>query len=117
VHAAHVIAVKVPKLGGIPAARDVAAVARGAGLRCYAGGTMETSIGTSAAAQVFGTVPELVGSDLIGPLMRTEDVVTELLVIRNGQPPILDGPGLGVELDEGAMRRFARSTMGAKQGA
>ena len=108
-HAADVIAVKVPKLGGIAAARDVAAVARGAGLHCYAGGTMETSIGTSAAAQVFGTVPELVGSDLIGPIMRTEDIVTEPLVIRNGQLPVPDGPGLGVELDEDAMRRFARA--------
>ena len=108
-HAADVIAVKVPKLGGIAAARDVAAVTRGAGLRCYAGGTMETSIGTSAAAQVFGTVPELVGSDLIGPIMRTEDIVTEPLAVRNGQLPILHGPGLGVELDEDAIRRFARA--------
>jgi muconate cycloisomerase len=107
-NAADVIAVKVPKLGGIAAARDVAAVARGAGLRCYAGGTMETSIGTSAAAQLFGTLPELVGSDLIGPIMRTEDIVTEPLVIRDGQLPIPHGPGLGVELDEDAIRRFAR---------
>jgi muconate cycloisomerase len=107
-HAADVIVVKVPKLGGIAAARDVAAVARGAGLRCYAGGTMETSIGTSAAAQVFGTVPELAGSDLIGPIMRTEDVVTEPLAVRNGRLPMLDGPGLGVQLDEDKMRHFAR---------
>jgi muconate cycloisomerase len=69
---------------------------------------METSIGTSAAAQIFGTVPELVGSDLIGPIMRTEDVVTEPLVVRNGRLPIPGGPGLGVELDEDAMRRFTR---------
>jgi muconate cycloisomerase len=107
-HAAEVIAVKVPKLGGIAAARDVAAVARGAGLRCYGGGTMETSIGTSAAAQVFGTFPELVGSDLIGPIMRTEDVVTEPLAVRNGRLPIPNGPGLGVELDEDKIRYFSR---------
>jgi len=107
-HAADAIAVKVPKLGGIAAARDVAAVARGAGLRCYGGGTMETSIGTSAAAQVFGTFPELVGSDLIGPIMRTEDIVTEPLTIQDGRLPIPNGPGLGVELDEEAIRRFAR---------
>jgi hypothetical protein len=40
------------------------AVTRGAGLRYYGGATMETSSGTSAAAQVFGTLPELGGSDL-----------------------------------------------------
>ena len=107
-HAADIVALKVPKLGGITAARDVAAVARGAGIRCYAGGTMETSIGTSAAAQLFGTLPELAGSDLIGPIMRTHDIVTEPLTVRDGKLSVPDGPGLGVELDEDAMRRFAR---------
>lgn len=106
--AADIIAVKLPKLGGIAAARDVAAVARGAGLRCYGGGTMETSVGTSAAAQTFGTFPDLIGSDLIGPLMRADDIVTEPLAVRNGGLCVPDGPGLGIELDEDKIRYYSR---------
>lgn len=107
-HAADAIAVKVPKLGGITGARDVAAVAIGAGLRLYGGGTMENSIGTSAAAQLFGTFPDLVGSDLIGPLMRTDDIAAAPVAIQGGRLLIPAGPGLGVELDEDKIRHYER---------
>jgi L-alanine-DL-glutamate epimerase-like enolase superfamily enzyme len=40
--------------------------------------------------------------------MRAEDVVTQPLAVQNGRLPIPGGPGLGVELDEDAIRRFAR---------
>ncbi len=106
---ADVIAVKVPKLGGIAPARDVAAITRAAGLRCYAGGTMETSIGTSAAAQLFSTLPDLVGSDIIGPLMLTDDVVTEPIAVHGGAVHLPRGAGLGVELDEDRIRHHIRS--------
>lgn len=105
---ADIVAVKVPKLGGISAARDVAAITRSAGLRCYAGGTMETSVGTSAAAQLASTLPDLVGSDLIGPIMLTDDVVTEPLAVRDGALRIPLGVGLGVELDEDKIRHYVR---------
>jgi muconate cycloisomerase len=107
-HSADIIALKVPKLGGIAAARDVAAVTRAAGLRCYAGGTMETSIGTSAAVQLFSTLPELAGCDLIGPLMLADDVVTRPLEVRGGALAVPQGAGLGVELDEDKIRNYVR---------
>lgn len=107
-HAADLIAIKVPKLGGITGARDVAAVARGAGIRCFGGGTMETSIGTAAAAHLFGTFHDLAGSDLIGPIMRTDDVVAEPIVVSDGKFSIPTGPGLGVELDESKISQYER---------
>ena len=69
---------------------------------------METSIGTAAAAHLFSTLPELVGSDLIGPIMLAADVVTEPLTARGGALHLPRGAGLGVELDEDKTRSYVR---------
>ncbi|MFD9733307.1 muconate/chloromuconate family cycloisomerase [Umezawaea sp. NPDC059074] len=105
---ADLFSVKVPKSGGLAAANGIAAVARAAGIGCYGGGTMETSIGTSAAAQLFGTWPVVHGCDLIGPLLMTDDVVVEPVSYENGDLVVPRGPGLGVELDEQKLRKYAR---------
>jgi muconate cycloisomerase len=105
---ADIFSIKVPKSGGLTAASEIAAVARGAGISCYAGGTMETSIGTSAAAQVFGTWSSVRGCDLIGPLLMTDDVVVEPVAYENGDLVVPSGPGLGMELDEQKLRKYAR---------
>jgi muconate cycloisomerase len=107
-HSADIFSIKVPKTGGISAARDIAAVARGMGIGCYGGGTMETSIGTSAAAQLFGTWPTVHGCDLIGPLFMTDDIVAEPVTYVDGDLVVPHGPGLGMELDEQKMRKYTR---------
>jgi muconate cycloisomerase len=107
--AADVIAVKVPKLGGITGALKTCAVAEASAVAVYGGGTMESSIGTSAAAQLFGTFATLVGCDIIGPLLMTDDIVTEPITYRSGQLHIPHAPGLGLQLDMDKMKHYARS--------
>ena len=103
------IAVKVPKLGGITAALKTCGVAQAAATAVYGGGTMESSIGTSAAAQLFGTFDALVGSDLIGPLLMTDDVVTQRVEYRSAQLHIPQGAGLGLDLDMDKLKHYART--------
>jgi muconate cycloisomerase len=106
---ADLLAVKLPKLGGIGPARDVAGIARAAGLGCYGGGTMETSIGTSAAAQLYSTWPTVDGCDLIGPLFLADDIVTTPMQVVDGTLRLpAPGAGLGVELDEKKIDRYVR---------
>jgi muconate cycloisomerase len=106
---ADLFAVKVPKLGGLGPARDVAGIARGAGIRCYGGGTMETSIGTAAAAQLYSTWPDIGGCDLIGPLLLEDDVVSTPVSYVDGRLQVpTGGAGLGVELDEKKIDQYGR---------
>jgi muconate cycloisomerase len=107
--AADVIAVKVPKLGGITAALKTCGVAQAAAIALYGGGTMESSIGTSAAAQLFGTFDALVGCDIIGPLLMTDDVVTQPVEYRSAQVHIPQGAGLGLDLDMDKLKHYART--------
>ncbi len=71
---------------------------------------METSIGTSAAAHVFGTLPDLAGSDIIGPIMLADDIVTQPLTVENGAVLITHRPGLGGDLDEDKVRHYMRKS-------
>jgi muconate cycloisomerase len=48
------------------------------------------------------------GCDLIGPLFMTDDVVTEPVTYVDGSLVVPHGPGLGLELDEQKMRKYAR---------
>jgi muconate cycloisomerase len=105
---AHAVAVKVPKSGGITRARETAAVARAGGLALYGGGTMETSIGTAAAAALYGTWGSALGCDLVGPLLLTEDVATEPITYDAGDLCVPTGPGLGVVLDEDKVNFYTR---------
>jgi muconate cycloisomerase len=105
---AHAVAVKIPKAGGITPAREIAAMARAGGLALYGGGTMETSIGTAAAAALYGTWGSALGCDLVGPLLLTEDVVTDPLTYEGGDLCLPSGPGLGVQLDEDKVDFYTR---------
>ena len=71
-------AVKIGKSGGLSAVRRVAAIAEAAGLACYGGTTIETSLGTAASAHVFCTTSSLSwGTELFGPLLLADDITVE----------------------------------------
>lgn len=109
--AAHVFSLKVLKSGGIVRTQKTAAVAEAAGLRCYGGTSLETSIGTAAGLHLFRSVPNLTeGCELFGPLLLADDVVEEPLEFRDFRiwPP--KGPGLGVTLDEDKVDHYRRAS-------
>ena len=55
-----------------------------------------------------GKPVDVIGCELVGPLLLLEDIVTAPLRYQDGQLAVPAGPGLGVELDEDAVTFHAR---------
>lgn len=107
--AADVFAIKIEQNGGLFAAQRTAAIADAAGIELYGGTMLEGAVSTIASAHLFSTFPELVwGTELFGPLLLTEDILSESLDYSDFELAVPSGPGLGLVLDEARIRRFAR---------
>lgn len=107
--AAHVFSLKVTKHGGLVNTRKVAAVAEAAGIACYGGTMLETSLGSAASAHVFCGIPGLTaGCELFGPMLLVEDIVTEPLRAKDFCLEMPGGPGFGVEVDREKLDAFDR---------
>jgi L-alanine-DL-glutamate epimerase-like enolase superfamily enzyme len=105
------VAVKPAKAGGLRRATQVASITDAAGMSCYGGTALESSLGTAAAAQLFASINQLeMGCELIGPLLLADDLVVEPLSYQDGNLHLPDGPGLGVEADWDQVARYARGT-------
>lgn len=93
-------AVKVAQSGGLSRAQQVIAVAQAAGIGIYGGTMLESGIGTAAALQLFSTVDRLEwGTELFGPLLFADDILTVPLRYSDFQVHLPEGPGCGVRLD------------------
>jgi muconate cycloisomerase len=107
--AADVVSLKLVKHGGLLAMREVASVARAAGIGLYGGCLLESSIGAAAHLQVFAGLRDLAwGCEHFGPQILTGDLVTEPLRFADFHIHLPTGPGLGVTLDQEKLRRYAR---------
>jgi muconate cycloisomerase len=90
--------------GGLQLAQKLFGLAEAAGLKSLMGTTQELSIATAAMAHLGAALPELhYAGDPVGPLLYTEDVVAEPVRYEGSRLVVPDGPGLGVELDEGKL--------------
>lgn len=107
--AADVYSLKTTKSGGLRATRVIADVAAAAGIPCHAGTAIEGPVGTAASLQLACAVPAVTwGSELFGPLLMREPLLTEPLRYDGGHLHLPDGPGLGVELDPDAVAALRR---------
>ncbi len=105
-----ILALKVTKSAGILGAMAVARIAEAAGLGCYVGCMIETSLGTAAYLQVaLAAAPVTWGCELFGPLLLEGDPVREPVTYADGAILALDRPGLGVDVDEERLREWTRS--------
>jgi muconate cycloisomerase len=108
--AADVFSLKTTKSGGLRNTRIIADVAAAADIPCHGGTAIEGPIGTVASLQLACALPGVTfGSELFGPLLMKEELLTEPLTYRDGHLYLPDGPGLGVTLDEDAVAAFTRS--------
>ena len=107
--AADVFAVKIAQSGGLYQAGRVAAIADAASIGLYGGTMLEGAIGTIASAHLFSTFPKLTwGTELFGPLLLAEELVSEPLQYEDFELVLPTGNGLGVELDDDRLRFFQR---------
>jgi muconate cycloisomerase len=108
--AADIWSMKVTKVGGLRRARDIVAIGAAAGIPCHAGTSLETGIGTAASLHLACAAPGVTyGSELFGPLLFADEVLTEPLTFSGGYLQLPEGPGLGVSLNPDAMRAHQRN--------
>ena len=82
--------------GGIWPARQIAALAESAGVGLLLGSTVEMGPGTLAQLQLAASLPGLnMPSDLIGPGLLADDVLTDPLVYEQGQLAVPRTAGIG----------------------
>jgi muconate cycloisomerase len=111
--AAEVISLKISKAGGIRKTQQIAAVAHSAGLSCFGGTALDSSIGVAASLHLFTTLPGLSwGCELFAPLLLTDEIVTRPVSYRDNQVWRPSGPGIGVEIDEDKLRHYRREGTG-----
>jgi muconate cycloisomerase len=106
---ADVFAVKIAQSGGLLGAASVASIALAAHIDLYGGTMLEGAIGTIASAQLFSTFGSLKwGTELFGPLLLTEQILTEPLRYEDFSLHLPQGPGLGITLDWERIERLRR---------
>jgi len=112
-YAAHaavdVFAIKIAQAGGLSSAKSLAAIAEAAGIALYGGTMLEGPVGTVASAQLFATFPQIAfGTELFGPLLLTEEMLSEPLQYTDCNLMLPRGPGLGISLNPHAVEAFRR---------
>jgi len=103
------VSLKLTKSAGLLGSLAIARIVEAAGLGGYVGCMIETSLGTAAYLQLaLVAAPVTWGCELFGPLLLAGDVVRQPVSYADGAILALDGPGLGVEVDEAALKAWAR---------
>ncbi|MFS0643644.1 muconate/chloromuconate family cycloisomerase [Siminovitchia sp. 179-K 8D1 HS] len=107
--AADIFSLKIHKSGGMKNTVKIAGIAEAAGISCFGGTSLESSIGTAACVHAYASIPNLdYGSELFGPAWLADDLVKNPLVIKEGYIHVPHHPGLGVELDEAKVEKYKR---------
>lgn len=111
--AADIFSLKIHKSGGMRNTLKVAAIAEAAGISCFGGTSLESSIGSAASIHAFGAIRNLdYGCETFGPQWLADDIVKNPLEFKDGKILVPMGAGLGVELDEAKVEKYKRKTGG-----
>jgi muconate cycloisomerase len=118
-HAASVFSIKSSKNGGPLRAQRIAAVAKGAGIRCYMNSMLEFGITQAASLQHAVTIGNLIdfGHAYMSTMRLVEDPTDFSSLVRDGVVHLPNRAGLGVDVDEEHVNRLAidRATLGASR--
>lgn len=109
--AADVINIKMPKAGGIHGAKRIAHIAEAAGFPVFVGSTTETGIGGAGGIHFYVSTKNMwpACACMFGSYMLVDDLVTDetRFKIEDGYVVPPSSPGLGVEVDEGALETYS----------
>lgn len=107
-HAVKGVALKCIKLGGLRGVVAAGALCERLGLEinvsCKTG---ESSVASAAAAHAASVLPSVAWGLSVTQGGLQNDVTAEPLKVENGRLRVSDAPGLGIEVDEDRLRRFA----------
>jgi L-alanine-DL-glutamate epimerase-like enolase superfamily enzyme len=108
--AADVLVVKAARVGGPVAVAEIAAAATAAGVPVVLSTIFETGIGIAAARACAGGLPGSLAHGLATAGLLEHDLLVAPLAVERGRMTAPGGPGtggLGILLDDRALRRFA----------
>ena len=109
-HAADLIVVGLHETGGLLRFCKVAHIAEAANIDICIHGLHETGITTLAASHVAAVTPNLDdGNQYMNNFLSWDVVSHPDLTLQDGRLPVLDGPGLGFELNWDAVREAAEA--------
>jgi muconate cycloisomerase len=117
--AADCLSIYLAKAGGFVGARAVAAVAEAQRMRCDINGSIESAIGNAANTH-FALAHAAVSLACVIPISAPagahpysvagryyeDDVISQPFAVRDGAILPLNGPGLGIEIDEARLARY-----------
>ena len=87
-----------------------AAVAQGAGLRCWHGSGVDLGILEASYVHAISATPNCtMASDVVGSWVRESNLIREQIAFAEGFAPVPMDPGLGCELDLTALERYSRA--------
>ena len=95
------------KVGGIHYARQMCDLALNAGLKLIGSGLQDAPIGFAASVHLFAAYGMTDPVDLNGPQFIAEDYLKHPFPVERQTALVPSGPGLGIEIDEARVARFA----------
>ena len=96
--------------GGLVLFGRNAAVAAAAGMRCWHGSGNDLGIIDTSYIHAAAVVPNCtMASDFVGSWTREDDLIVEPIAFADGFTPVPMAPGLGCELDLGALERYVQA--------
>ncbi len=101
------LAIKVSKVGGLFYARQLCDLALSAGLKLIGSGLQDAPIGFAASVHLFAAYGIADPVDLNGPQFIAEDYLRRPFPVERQVALVPSAPGLGIEVDEDKVRRFA----------
>ncbi len=103
------VSIKIMKAGGIRRAREIAAIAEAAGIAGYGGTMFEGGLAIAAGLQFVAATPNVkLGAEFYtSTYVMGVEILATPIVIRDGRNIVPTGPGLGVEVDEAAVRSIS----------
>jgi muconate cycloisomerase len=98
---------KVQRSGGLTLSRRLCALAEDCGVQLMGSGLTDSDVGLAASLHLFAAFGLDTPVDLNGRQFVESPYVGRTVTIENGTARVPDGPGLGVEVDEAAVRKLA----------
>jgi muconate cycloisomerase len=110
--------IKLEKNGGIHNASKIAAIAQAANISLYAGGNPGSSISAATSVHFFAALPNVMGGDFnVGQAKSLSgDIAAKPLELKEPFVLVPNGPGIGIDLDEKKLAKYAVSTVTRQTG-
>lgn len=106
-HAADVFVIKPQVVGGLLVTRQIIDEATASGVQCVISSAIESGVGLAALLHLVAAMPTVTLECGLATIdLLADDLIVEALPIINGEMAVPRGPGLGVTIDEEALKRY-----------